>query len=43
MTARGMGEMRFSFLNQPLTSKYTLVCQYPEKHIIKDEIPRLTD
>ena len=35
--------MRFSFSNQPLTSKYTLVCNYPEKRIIKDEIPKLTE
>jgi hypothetical protein len=33
--------MRFSFLNQPLTNRYSLVKNYPEQKIIPNEVPSL--
>jgi hypothetical protein len=33
--------MRFSFINQPLTNRYSLVKNYPEQKIISNEVPSL--
>ena len=33
--------MRFSFMNQPLTNRYSLVKNYPEQKIITNEVPKL--
>lgn len=39
----GFSDFRFTFANQPIQGKYTLVNIYPERRVIKDEIPVLPE